>query len=87
MGPLDINALIEKAKRNEAGAEASKAPLSPEATKEAEEVNGLLSRMDSALELEGIKEDLEKGAAQERRRNVTIAKLLTAADVFSGVGQ
>ncbi len=85
MGPIDINALIERAKRN---AEANpQAPTSPEETKEAEEVKGLMDRVDDALELEEIKSDLEKGAAQERHRNVTVAKLLAATDVFSGVSQ
>ena len=85
MGPIDINALIEKAKRN---AEATPlAPSSPEEVKEAEDVKDLMGRVDDALEFEEIREDLEKQAVQERRRNVTIAKLLAAADVFSGVSQ
>ena len=85
MGPLDINALIEKAKRN---AEAApQVPSSPEETKEAGDIENLMNRVDDALELEEIKGDIEKKAAQERRRNVTIAKLLAAADVFSGVSQ
>ena len=88
MDPVDINSLIEKAKRN-AGAEAEAQPKAapPEETKEAGEIDGLMRRVEDALEIEEINEELKKKAAQERRRNVTIAKLLTAADIFSGVSQ
>lgn len=88
MNPIDINALIEKAKRNAGAAPAkTRQAISHEETKEASEVEGLMHRVDDALEIEEINEGLKKQAAQERRRNVTIAKLLTAADIFSGVSQ
>lgn len=89
MDPVDINALIEQAKRNASGVPGEKpaAIPPPEETKEASDIDVIMGEVGDALEIEEIEEEMKKKAAQDRRRNVTIAKLLAAADVFSGVSQ
>jgi hypothetical protein len=92
MDPVDVDALIEQAKKNSGGAEAARAlPVpkasSTEVTKEAAEVDDILGRVQDALETEEIEEEIRKEAGLERRRDVTMAKLLAAVDVFSGVSQ
>lgn len=98
MDPVEINALVEKAKAD-ASATGAKSPkdASPriDASLAAESILGvsdekvdrLASEIMDLAEQETKEAEVKKQAATKRECHLKVAKLLAAMDVFAGVGR